>query len=150
MNLAGSVTIVGLTVVFAALILLALIISLFSLLTGRKMRKALASTAAASAASAAAGYAAARLSAGNSRTKAQSKEPVKAEDIIAGSIEDDRIAAAITAAIYAYYEENSTNFANRFGIIVKSFRRAPAGASAWNMAGRHELLIPFEGGADAR
>lgn len=147
MNLAGSVTIVGLTVVFAALILLALIISLFSLLTGRKMRKALASTAAASAA---AGYAAARLSAGNSRTKAQSKEPVKAEDIIAGSIEDDRIAAAITAAIYAYYEENSTNFANRFGIIVKSFRRAPAGASAWNMAGRHELLIPFEGGADAR
>lgn len=131
MGIAGNITFIGMTVVFIALIALAVLISILSLISGqkRKRNKGLAEDA------------------GNGTQRDTVKTCISGVDLLETKAgvhgiavnKDNDLAAVLASAVYAFYENNGSNC----GISIKPYRRmlsANPDIPAWNMAGRLERL----------
>lgn len=120
-NVSLTTTFIGLVIVFAVLIFLTLVISLFGKLfsTGSKGKKA-------------------SRDAGGPSVTPRPASPADVPD--AGAPDDgtdDAIKAVIAAAVYAYGRQTGKK------LRIKSIRRAAAGSNPWAAAGIRENTEPF-------
>jgi len=117
LDLGLMLTLVGITVVFSALAILAMLISLFSKVFALKKTPAVS----------------------NAEKNSIANNPVNTPNSSGTNInlktQDEELIPVLTAAILAYMKQSPD-----FKIRVKSFRRVQDNSPAWNVAGKREQL----------